>query len=251
MLAKPRKGYILLNVDPDKDTANSAQAIEAMKQAAFVVALSMYRDSVLEEHADVILPMSAFTESAGTYVNTAGFWQSVTGISQPFASSRPAWKILRVLGNFMHLDGFDYESAEAIKHEVKAQIENAAPLIPAAITESEARPADKKTLSRIGEIPLYAVDSLTRHALPLQAAQTVTEGEVAVARLHPQTAASLDLSAGSLAQIDQKGHKANLPVALDARVPVGAVWVAGGLDVTASLGHLFGELTISKVPHVS
>lgn len=251
MLAKPRKGYLLLNVDPDKDTANSAQAIEAMKQASFVVALSMYRNPVLEEHADVILPMSAFTESAGTYVNTAGIWQSVAGVSQPFASSRPAWKILRVLGNFMHLQGFDYETAEAVKHAVKAEIEKAAPLVPAAFMLQDEELAANNRLSRIGEIPLYAVDSLTRHAIPLQEAQAVTEGEVAVARLHPETASSLGLSAGSMVDIDQRGHQAKLPAVLDDRVPAGAVWVAGGLDVTASLGDLFGELTISKVPHAS
>ncbi len=251
MLAKARKGYILLNVEPDKDLANTAQAVDALKQAKFVVALSMYRNPILEAHADVILPIAAFTETAGTFVNTSGVWQSFTGVARPFGSSRPAWKILRVLGNFLKLDGFDYESAEAITHEVKSQIEKAPALVRADFKLNVKEPQDKHRLSRIGEIPIYATDSLVRHALPLQDIQEAVEGEIAVIRVHAETAAQCGLKDGDRARVSQQSHAVELPVRIDARIPAGAVWVAGGIAETSLLGNLFGDVTLSKVTHAA
>lgn len=248
MLAKPRDAYVLLNVEPDKDTANAAQTVAALQHASFVVSLAMYHDPMLETHADVMLPMSAFTESAGTYVNTAGEWQSVKGVAMPAGSSRPAWKILRVLGNFLHADGFGFETADDVRHEIQACLEHAPVLTPSAQTGCRTASAEQ-TLSRIGEIPLYAVDSLVRRATPLQDAQTVMEGDVAALRMHPATGASLGVKQGEAVMAQQAGGKATLTVVFDEKIPAQAVWVAGGIEATRSLGQLFGSISVSKVTH--
>jgi NADH-quinone oxidoreductase subunit G len=120
MLQQPRKAYVLLNVEPEFDTANPGITIEALKQAQMVVALSLYRNPTLDAHADVILPIAAFAESAGTFVNAMGHWQSFQGVANPVGEARPAWKVLRVLGHFLSLNGFDYESADEVRDEVRA-----------------------------------------------------------------------------------------------------------------------------------
>jgi len=252
MLAKPRKAYLLLNVEPDVDCGNAAVAIEALKEASTVIALSLYRHSTLEAHADVIFPMAPFTETAGTFINVFGEWQSFKGVAKPFAASRPAWKILRVLGNFLQLSGFDYDSAESVKHEIKEHCMAASKLTQASSTKIN-KPvmptATPAMLTRIGEIPIYAVDSLVRQAKPLQEMQTIMEGELAVIRLHPDTASQLGLEEGGYALAKQQSGEVVLPVVIDSRIAREAVWIPGGISATRHLGDLMGAIDIQRVQH--
>lgn len=246
MLEKPRQAYVLLNIEPELDCANAHAAVQAMQHASCVIAISAYRNAVLEQHADVIFPMAAFTESSGTYVNAMGDWQSIKGIAKSFGESRPAWKILRVLGNFLHLDHFDYESSEEIRNEVRAFTPHPTHAVSSDIS-FEHRDEDKKTLTRIGEIPIYAVDSLVRRSEPLQKAQLIMEGEAIAVKLHSETAKRLQLQNGSVVKVKQQTKSMELPVKIDDRIAVDAAWVAGGIAATRELGDLFGEIEIEKV----
>ena len=67
------------------------------------------------DYADVLLPTAPFTETSGTFVNAEGRAQSFVGVVKPLGETRPGWKILRVLGNLLALDGFEYESSEQVK----------------------------------------------------------------------------------------------------------------------------------------
>jgi NADH-quinone oxidoreductase subunit G len=253
MFEKPRKAYVLLNVEPDRDCANAARAIEALKQAKLVVALSLYRHPVLEEHADVILPIAPFTETAGTFVNVTGQWQSFKGVASAFGSSRPAWKILRVLGNFLHLEGFEFESAEEVRREVEKLIPNdpSSALRAPSPTRGEGKSLDglriteRTVLARVGEIPIYSGDSLVRRSQPLQEAQILMEGESNVLRLHPETAKKLKLQEGSMAKVKQEHAEAVLVVRLDERLAADAAYIAGGVEASASLGDLIGPIEVS------
>lgn len=246
MLEKPRDAYLLLNVEPELDCVNALQAKESFKHASFVLALSMYRNPILEETADVILPIAGFAETSGTYINALGHWQSFQGAATPFSEARPAWKILRVLANFLNLDGFDYESSESVRHEVKALVDTAQYSVS---SDQETVPINKQhpKLSRIGEVPIYAVDSLVRRAKPLQEAQFVIEGDVNCVRLHPKTAADLQVSDGQQVRVKQKHGTVALPVTLDHRIAEQAIWVAGGIPAAATLGDLFGEIELEAV----
>jgi len=247
MLEKPRKAYILLNVEPELDCANAALACSAMTQAKFVLALSMYRNPILEQHADLILPIAPFTETSGTYVNATGEWQSFTGVAKTYQSVRPAWKVLRVLGNFLHLEGFGYESSEEIKHEVKALVEK----MPTSSMQFT-QPANfnlqtnKSRLTRIGEVPIYALDSLVRRSKPLQETQVIIEGDLAAVRIHPNTAATLHLQAGDQVRVRQAHAETQLPWIVDTRIAEGAAWIPAGIEASATLGDIMGEVEITK-----
>lgn len=245
MLQKPRKAYVLLNVEPE-DCANSLLAIEAFKQAKCVVALSTYQNPALEEYADIILPIAPFTETAGSYINAAGDWQQFNGVAKAFATSRPAWKVLRVLGNFLHLDGFEYESAEQIHHEVKALTQNAPEDMQFVYQPSELNMQHQDVISRIGEIPIYAIDGLVRRSVPLQEAQMLMDIDVGALRIHPDLAHKLHLQDGDIVQVKQQSGAASLPVKVDARVAMDAAWISAGMLATRALGDLFGEIQIHK-----
>ncbi|HMD01257.1 MAG TPA: molybdopterin-dependent oxidoreductase, partial [Ferruginibacter sp.] len=243
MLQKPRDAYILLNAEP-ADFANAHLAQESFKQAKCVIALSMYRDPLLETYADVILPVAPFTETSGTFVNAAGLWQSFTGVATGYANSRPAWKVLRVLANFLQINGFDYESSEAVKHEVKALVDKMPALTPAAFQPNKT--AQKTHLSRIGETPVYAIDSITRHSKPLQDVQTIMEGDVAAVRMHTETAKKLHIQDGDIVNVKQAHASAKLLAKLDDRIARDAAWIASGIPETSGLGDLFGDVEIEK-----
>lgn len=246
MWKKPRKGYVLLNVEPDLDCADPVAATNALEQAQFVVALAIFKNSILEQYANVILPISPFTETSGTFVNMEGKWQSFTGVATPLGESRPAWKVLRVLANFLHCDDFDYSSSDAVRDELKNQV------LSAVSQENTYRyqPISQKTehvITRIGSIAPYSLDSLVRRAKSLQATQAIIEPHLAAAQIHPATAEKLQLKEMESILVKQEGDgRAHLHVVLNERVPENAILIAGGTPVASGLSQLFGPVEIQK-----
>ena len=236
MLAEPRKGYLLLGVEPELDCADGATARKAMAEAEFVVAIHAFKSGVAE-FAQVLLPAAAFTESSGTYVNCEGRWQSIPAAVKPLGDSRPAWKILRVLGNLLKVAGFDYTSAEEIRDQVGGR--DLAPSARSRGARFGAAAASGK-LTRIEELPIYRVDALTRRSAPLL---NTVDNRAPVVRLHPRDGQALGLDDNARVRVRAGGGEAVLPIALDARVPTGGVWIPAGYAETARLGIGDVELT--------
>ncbi len=122
MLANPRKGYLLFNVEPEYDCNDAATASAAVNGAEFVVSVSPFASDAMKQAADVLLPIGPFTETSGTFVNAEGRWQSFSGVASPVGESRPGWKLLRVLGNQFELDGFEQNSSEQVRDALRAQL---------------------------------------------------------------------------------------------------------------------------------
>lgn len=245
MLEKPRRAYLLMNVEPDRDCANAHHALHAFKQADFVLALSVFKNDFLLKQAHIILPMTPFTETSGTFVNAMGMWQSFKGAAKPFESARPAWKILRVLGNFLKLEGFDYEDAQAIKKEIK-NLQSQQALTQNFSSNVLSAQSKNISLSRIGDIPIYSIDSLVRRAEPLQIAQEKMEGDVPLAKLHPNTAKKYSLKEGDEICFKQGHASARVHIKLDDRIAKDAVYLVGGIEESAELGDLYGAIEIQN-----
>jgi NADH-quinone oxidoreductase subunit G len=243
MLKTPRKGYLLMGVEPGRDFWNGSLSMSALQSADMVVAISAFRSPELEACADILLPMAIFTETSGTYVNAEGRWQRSRGAARPQGESRPAWKILRVLGNLTDQPDFDYTDSQQIHDEIKQLCESST------LDNQQAEPKDLEqqlnsdALLRGGDTPLYACDALVRRATALQ--QTQDAGSEAI-RLHPQEAARLGLDGSDTALVKQNGNQIDLPLQLDERIPQGCVWISTGLARTSTLGQPFGEVTVEK-----
>ncbi len=247
MLEKNRKGYLLLNLEPDLDFANPVLAGSAFKQAEFVVAFSTFDSPALREAAKVILPITPFTETSGTFVNAAFDWQSFKPVASLPDNAQPAWKALCSMGNLFQLPGFRYETVDQIRDEIRVTVQNTEWVETRISWKDVALPTPAElTLSRIGEIPLYAVDGLARRAKALQATQKIVEGELAAVRLHPVYAQELGFKAGDMLSIKQKNGAVRLPLVLDERVPSRAAWIPGGIKETLGLSELFGTLELSR-----
>ena len=171
MLAQPPAGLVLLNVEPEHDVAESRLAVSALAGAGFVVALSPFLSPSLQAHADVILPVGTFLETAGTFVNCEGRWQTFNGVATPVGACRPAWKVLRVLGNLLQVPDFDYSSAEEICAAVRALSANVQPDNTVAITAiPPATLAAALDFSEL-DVPMYGTDGILRRAPALQLTQ--------------------------------------------------------------------------------
>jgi NADH-quinone oxidoreductase subunit G len=112
MLGGALKAAILLNTEPVHDSAAGARAAAALGQADMVVTLSPFKANLA--FSDVILPIAPWTETPGTFVNAEGRVQSFHAVVKPAGEARPAWKVLRVLGNILGLPGFEFESAQDV-----------------------------------------------------------------------------------------------------------------------------------------
>jgi NADH-quinone oxidoreductase subunit G len=112
MLAGGLKAVILLNNEPEFDSAAGAKGAAALGQAEMVVTLSPFKANLA--FSDVLLPIAPFTETSGSFVNAEGRVQSFHAVVKPLAETRPAWKVLRVLANLLGLPGFEFESAQEV-----------------------------------------------------------------------------------------------------------------------------------------
>jgi NADH-quinone oxidoreductase subunit G len=163
---------LLLGVEPALDAADASAARAALKGAGLVVSMTPFKDANTDI-ADVLLPVAPFTETGGALVNAEGRLQSFHGVVKPLGDARPAWKVLRVLGNLLNLSGFDYTSSDQITEEVRKQLEAA----PAFALQASARTLQSKlalaTAAGQGDasrdVPIYAVDALVRRSSALQA----------------------------------------------------------------------------------
>ncbi len=161
MLEQPRKAYLLIGgVEPEFDCWAGSAALEAVRQADFVLSLSPFAG---RDNADLILPTALFTETAGTYVNAEGRWQSFQGACQPPGAARPGWKVLRVLGNRLQIAGFDYLDAGQVMTELQSLCAAVRPDNQRLSAADFAVPASD-ALWRTGEVPIYAVDALVRRS---------------------------------------------------------------------------------------
>ena len=244
MLASPLKAYLLLNVEPELDSAAGASALATLKAADMVVSLSAFRSDAAAEYADVLLPIAPFTETSGTFVNAEGRVQSFVGVVKPLGETRPAWKVLRVLGNLLGLSAFGFETSTEVKAaalgvgDVSSRLSNRTSQAPAAL------PAASAGLERIADLPIYAADALVRRAAALQA--TADGRRAAFAHLPQALWQSLGLAEGAQVRVGQGTASVVLPAVLDARLPANTVRVPMGLPQTAALGSPFGPLTVDK-----
>ncbi len=245
MIAAPRKAYLLLGAEPELDLADGHAALAALRAAQFVVALSPFQHRATE-YAHVILPVAPFTETAGTFVSTEGRVQSFKGVVAPLGETRPAWKVLRVLGNLLGLAGFEFDSAEQVRDavlgagvtDVSAKLDNTPAAAPAATL-----PAPLAGLERVGDVPIHFADPLVRRAPALQ---HTSDAAVPVAAMHGSTLAAQGLEPGAAVTVRQGAASATLYAARDDRLAPGCVRLSAGHPLTATLGALGGAVDVER-----
>jgi NADH-quinone oxidoreductase subunit G len=164
MLGSALGAYLLWDFEPDADTLQP-KALQTLRAASFVVAATPWVTDELKSVAHVLLPIGTFAETSGTYVNLDGQWQSFSGAAVPVGESRPGWKVLRVLGNLLGLNGFEQVSSEQVRDALRALVErSAAPLEPKSIPVA----TSSSGAVTVTDVPMYQADAILRRATALQ-----------------------------------------------------------------------------------
>ena len=240
MISEDMQAFVLLNTELEFECANPSDAVSALNNADFVICLTPYATDTMREYADVLLPVSAFTETAGTYINVEGRWQSFTACVTPYEQSRPAWKVLRVMGNFLKLAGFDYVTCEEVRDEIDTHTGGIQP-----DARSEVLPVtvsgEVSELTRIGHFPLYAVDALVRRAPPLQ--QTA-DSLVAMIAVNKATANKLGLNGSDVAVVVQNNMRISIPLYIEDAIPDDCAFIPAGVTGTKELGLNYGPVEV-------
>ncbi|MFZ6674398.1 NADH-quinone oxidoreductase subunit NuoG [Undibacterium sp. Xuan67W] len=245
LFAQAKKAYVLLHAEPELDCANPQQARSALDQAEMVVSLSAYKHGL--DYADVLLPVSPFTETAGTFINCEGRVQSFHGVVKPLGDTRPAWKVLRVLGNLLELPEFEFETSEAIRDALLgkdvATVVTSLNNMGAAGVPLLASAAISQGLERIADVSIYSTDAIVRRSESLQKTRDAKTPEV---HLSAAQFAKLSLKDGDYVKITQGQGSAVLPVVLGKNLPDNVVRLAAGHILTKSLGPMFGAVTVER-----
>ncbi len=245
MLNQPMKALLLLNTEPVLDAADAAAARKALGASGLVVGLTAFKDTMADV-ADVVLPIAPFTETAGCFVNAEGRVQSFHGVVKPAGDARPGWKVLRVLGNLLGLPGFEFETAEDVRAAALGDIATLAQRlnnrVDAAVLSAPTQ-ATAAGLQRIADVPIYASDAIVRRAVSLQLTVDAKAPWVGVPTALWQ---QLGLAPGARVRVTQGEASAVLAAHEDGSLAADAVRVPAGHQATASLGAMFGAITVDR-----
>ncbi|MEY2796926.1 MAG: hypothetical protein RLZZ119_407 [Pseudomonadota bacterium] len=245
VLQSKARAYVMLHVEPLNDLPNPQQARSALQAADTVIAMSAYTSPDLLELADVILPITPYTETIGSYVNMAGQVQTIQPSVRPLADARPAWKVLRALGSLLNLEGFLYNLpeevyADAFAKPVQDLLNNSFTATP----EIQQRIPIAAALERLADQPIYSSDAIVRRAPALQ--RTRDAKDATMVGVGQTLWTQLSLQAGDRVVLAQNGHTVEASVLLQPDLADGVVRIATATELSGQLASMSGEVSLSK-----
>jgi len=246
VLSGDRRAVLLMNIEPDADLPIPVMARAALAKANTVIALSAFRSPDIMEVADVILPITPFTETVSTFVNAEGRAQTIQPAVKPLGDSRPAWKVLRTLGCLLGLDGFLFNMPEevlgyAMDESYCAHLSNQSTA--AGLSNLNLAPANG--LERVSDVGIYAGDQIVRRSSALQLTRDAKRGNQV--GLGQALFTELGLKEGDAVRVMQGSQSVDMPATLEANLAQDIVRISAGTKASARLGSMFGPVTVSKV----
>jgi NADH-quinone oxidoreductase subunit G len=253
MFDAPIAAYVLLNVEPALDLPFAPQAVKTLKDSLGVVALTSYRSAV-EDLASVMLPIAPFTETSGSFVNLEGRLQTFQAVVPPEGQTRPGWKVLRVLGNLLGLEGFSFTDSEQVRRQVLPDAKDGQLVSglefqfvpPAGASHHNDLKAQAATapLYRVSDIPIYLTDPIVRRAKSLLQTR---QSAVPKAWFHPADLPSMGLAPGMTCAARQGSVEALFEVGADASLAPGLMRLSTGHPAAVALNIAFGPLQVRAV----
>ena len=233
-----KKSIVLLNVEPELDCADPVAARKALDAAEFVVSLTPWKTGL--EYADVLLPITPFTESSGTFVNCEGRVQSYHATVNALGNARPGWKVLRVLGSLLGREGFELDTIEQVRAAC-LDGKDIPKLLSNSVQAAGGARVSVSGIQRIADVPIYFADPLVRRAPSLQKTKDARPPR---AWMNSKLLAKLGAAAGQPVLVN---GSVKLMAALDDRLPDECVRISAGHPTTAAVGPMFGMLELARL----
>lgn len=246
MTSSALRAYLLVNVEPEFDCAFGAVAADVIGKADMVAVFSAFKSAGAFDFADVLLPVSPFTETPGTFVNCEGKAQSFYPVVKSLGNSRPAWKVLKVLGEMLGLKGASADSIEGVRKQIfgDATVVDLNKLDNSVQSDVVVLGNIGGGIQRIADVPIYFADSVVRRAPSLQATRDSSEPS---ARMSRATLERLGLQAGLKVRVASANGEAIVLAEEDGGVAEGCVRLAGAHSLTSRLGALYGEVSVERL----
>ncbi len=240
MFGTQLKAYMLLNIEPELDCAGPNSALNGLNNADFVVSLTPYISEEMKQYADVLLPVSTFSETSGSFINIEGTRQAFKGSVSPLGESRPAWKVLRVLGNLFELDGFEYLSTEEVSEELLGKMgdiekSNILQWKCPSLTEQSG-------ITCLVDVSPGRTDNVIRRAASF--ADTAAEQLINTVRINERLASEKKLENAQLISIKQGDDEVILELMIDNCVANGSILVQSNSRLGLAAGERAVQLKI-------
>ncbi len=248
MLAQPRAAYVTLNIEPAADVANPAQAVKALG-SAFVVTLSPYFSAVADT-ADVILPTTPFSETGGTFVNAQGTVQTFNPVVKPLGQSRPAWKVLRVLGERLGIASPAFSANELT--DLRAALAPILAQLPSKLNNAcDADVASTEVAQgwvRSTKVNAYASDAIVRRAESLQKTRWAQEGQKIglASNVFAQLGLNDDLAGDAWVVVKQGDASVKAQAVCNADLADNVVDIQAGTALASGLGDAYATITVER-----
>ena len=237
ILSQKKEAYIMMNFDPIYDYHSPKKINSALKKAKFNLAISPYISDSFKEF-DVVLPMTPFTETSGTFINMEKTIQSFSAVTPPVGQSRPGWKILRVLANFLQLEGFSYDSSEEVKTDAMIEMDKKNEF-----SLTDFKPSNiERGLEVLNVVRANDSDMIVRRAASLHQNKNKDQS---CCLINPTTMLEEGLIDGQKIKIASSEAEILINVKADDNVCLNAVVIYGKQDETFSLG-MHNKVKIKK-----
>lgn len=198
-----KKAVILVNVEPNLDTYHAKKALDALSCADTVIALTPYTSEIIKKCADVILPIATFAETQGSFINMEGKLQSFYSVSPVTGDTKPMWKVMRVMGNVLGLEGFEFQSVQEVLEEALQTVNITSVLNNRVNTQNLAKLMYQSTdFIRVGGVSLYNTDAIVRRSDSLQ--QTIQAQNPSIS-INSKMLQTLDLHDQDKVLVSQEG----------------------------------------------
>jgi NADH-quinone oxidoreductase subunit G len=241
-LEKGLRAFVLHDIEPGFDTVDPQATQRALGAADAVIAIGSFAGTDLLDVADVVLPLAPVPETEGTYVNLDGLRQSFRAIGKPPGQARPGWKILRVLGGSLGIDGFDFVDLDDLTEALDASALSTT--TPAQRTaDGEFEMAARSRLWRAGPVPMFSGDSMVRRSPALQRSHHADNGTVAV---HPATAKELEIETSARVRVRQGAGSVEAELVLDSAIAEGALLMPAGSCLSSGMGPAWGPVEVER-----
>ena len=237
ILSQSKEAYIMMNFDPLYDYHSPKKINSALKKAKFNLAISPYISDSFKEF-DVVLPMTPFTETSGTFINMEKTIQSFSAVTPPVGQSRPGWKILRVLANFLQLEGFSYDSSEEVKADAMIEMDKKNEF-----SLTDFKPSNiERGLEVLNVVRANDSDMIVRRATSLHQNKNKDQS---CCLINPTTMLEEGLIEGQKIKISSSEAEILINVKADDNVCLNAVVIYGKQDETFILG-MHNKVKIKK-----
>ena len=237
ILSQKKEAYIMMNFDPLYDYHSPKKINAALKKAKFNLAISPYISDSFREF-DIVLPMTPFTETSGTFINMEKTIQSFSAVTPPVGQSRPGWKILRVLANFLQLEGFSYDSSEEVKTDAMIEMDKKNEF-----SLNDFKPSNiERGLEVLNVVRANDSDMIVRRATSLHQNKNKDQS---CCLINPTTMLEEGLIEGQKIKISSSEAEILINVKADDNVCLNAVVIYGKQDETFSLG-MHNKVKIKK-----